>query len=721
MAVLGAAAHPTTDTERACLTLANQSVAQFLINTWLYSWIWSPSPHTLLIEGAGLISIATLASDCHRGVLALLTGLIALVPSLSMATPLPEAAERISLTSSLHYLEDKAGNLSIEDVRSESYQNQFQPSTAETPSFGFTESSYWFYTRIENSAPTPEPYLIAIEYPLLDNVEVYVVRERAEIERINVGDHQSFNERPIFHRNFLVTLPITANEPIDLFFRVTSSSSMQFPLALYGHAYLQKHEQTELIIQGIYYGTMLVMMLYNIFLFASLREMTYLYYVLYVASMTIFQAGLHGFAFQHLWPDGMWLNAKTIPCSVAGTVVFGGLFANSFLNLGSHAPRLQKFILGLVTIASLAMGLSLILPYAQAIRVVVVCGIIGSITYMTAGLLLWKRGHRFAKIYSVAWSSILAGAFLISTSKMGLLPRTFLTENGVQIGSLLEVILLSLALAQRLNQSLADKLKAERQTAKLESALNAELQTKIFLFSRVAHELNNPLNYSVGHLARMEESCSSLESFLNDIFVGSEEDPAAREALGIGQSHLGHLHDDIEGIDRSVKQTARVVAEMRSVSEVDGEVLKTTPIHDILGRVTERLEANIGQGIEEICAQIQSQSESIDEATNVFGNPYFFIHGITLAINALYNTTQLEELAAITHSREETLGHLEFTFTLRDSAADQATASLAQQREFEIAKYLLQAQDAELELQAQSTTPALLKYRFSIPCDLTKS
>ena len=232
------------------------------------------------------------------------------------------------------------------------------------------------------------------------------------------------------------------------------------------------------IIQGIFYGLMLVMILYNIFLYLSVKRKSYLYYVCFVSSFLILQLGLTGFGFQYLWPNTPWINDYSIATGGAFSLLFLILFARAFLKLGK-VPLFSLPVLGMLFLASVLVLSSLILPYKWVILPLAISVIISAIMLIAMAVHRYVNGYHEARFYLLAWVVMVTGSIIYLLKQMGILPVNALTEYSMQLGSAFEMILLSLALADRINsmkirlQSANIELerKVDERTEKLETTL----------------------------------------------------------------------------------------------------------------------------------------------------------------------------------------------------------------------------------------------------------
>ena len=380
-----------------------------------------------------------------------------------------------SLNDHVEYIVDPLGERSAEQLLLDKH---WLSHNKETLSFGYTSDAYWFRFQINNDSADNKSHLFEISYPVLDDIQIYIYdKDKNLIRNIHLGDKKPFYEREVQHRNFLVPLEIDAHDNQVWMVRVKTSSAMQVPMAIWKERAFFITDQAKIMGMGLYYGIMLIMILYNLVVFFSVREKSYLFYVFYVASMAGFLASLQGLNFQYVWPMATNWNDSSIVVMLAGVVVFACLFARDFLALKSGHKALYN-LFGLATFLAVIIIISVnFLPYYLLIKVLIGLAflVICLVTY--TGILRWSQGFSPARFFTIAWSSMLLGGAILALNKFNIIPRNYFTENAVQLGSAIEVILLSFALADRLNQEKRDRYEAQVQALGLErTARNAQAE-----------------------------------------------------------------------------------------------------------------------------------------------------------------------------------------------------------------------------------------------------
>lgn len=413
---------------------------------------------------------------------------------------LTNSKEEYSLGRYLEILEDKGKKWSIQDVISPELSGNFVKSKRETPNFGYTNSAYWVRFKLKNDA-TGKEWLLEVGYPLLDRIELYIPAEDLTDQDNTgfvvkkTGDLLPFKERELKHQNFLFYLSVGSEKEQTLYLRIESEGSMQMPLTIRSSKNFTEKDHNERIALGLYYGIILAMLLYNLFLFFSLRDWNYLYYVLYIANYGFMQISLSGLAFEYLWPDLPWWNNRAIPFFIAFSILWVSKFSSSFLLAKVHTPRINKLFHVLIGLSGLVMIWSLIGDYTAATVVAGGLTMVFIPAAMSAGLISWRKGYRLAKYFVIAWSILMFGTSVYILNAFGILPNSLITANSMQIGSALEVILLSLALADRIN--IIRKEKEEAQALAIDNLHKADKLKDEFL-ANTSHELKTPLNGIIG-------------------------------------------------------------------------------------------------------------------------------------------------------------------------------------------------------------------------------
>ncbi len=353
------------------------------------------------------------------------------------------------LSPHLQYRHDAAASDTPAEAWDRVDAHMFAPLPDGNSTFGFQSGAFWFHVRVLNRNRAETHWLLVQEYPLSDRVDVYTRDPDGRTTHLPGGDHRPFAARSVRYRhpNFRIELP--PDRPVDLLVRVESQSSMQVPLQLYAmKAFTEVSRDAQFAI-GLYYGILLALFFYNLVLWLSLRDASYFWYLCHITAFGLVLFTLNGLGFEYLWPQSSWLADHAVPISICLALIAMLQFARTFLELPRRWPRGNLLLLGLMgffilfAVASLWLPLRISTPVASR---AVLAGVIGIVI---ATVVVLRRGYAPARLLLLAWAMFLLGTAAFTLLAFGVLPKNFATEYGVQIGSAMEMLLLSIALGHR--------------------------------------------------------------------------------------------------------------------------------------------------------------------------------------------------------------------------------------------------------------------------------
>jgi PAS domain S-box-containing protein len=390
------------------------------------------------------------------------------------------------LSREFSFLEDEEGTLSFEDVQRPEQQAHFAalPSDSPGPNFGITSAAIWLKVTLRTAAETPAAWLLEVAYAPLGKVDLYSPSAAGYVHQ-TAGVSQPFATRLIPHRNHVLPVTLQPGTVATLYLRVQSEGSVTVPATLWQPAALWEHDQAAYGAFGLYFGLLIGLFVYNLLLYVSVRDKVYLVYVGYVLGMALFQVTLTGLGNQYLWPGLPWWNSRSPPAGTVMVTTFGLLFARTFLLSAARTPLLDKFILlqvaGFMVSFVVLMGFS----YTAASYMTTGLVLVSVTTLMVAGIFGVRHGHPGAKNFLTAWAVLLLSVVFQALHNVGALPSNVLTSNAVLFGSAVEMLLLSFALADRINvarrfkEQAQARLAAERALVQAMSVSQEQLRTSL--------------------------------------------------------------------------------------------------------------------------------------------------------------------------------------------------------------------------------------------------
>ncbi len=451
-------------------------------------------------------------------------GLLAPLLALALCAPLPAAEtapfeitdapqQALDTAFTVHF--NHGDPLTLDEARARTANGAFEPlpqDSATATNFGLTDAEIWLRAELRTPRETAPRWLLEIAHASLDRVDVYFADGEGPFSHQRSGDRIPFSDRPLPHRHHVFELPLKPASQAILYLRVASEGTLTVPTRLWQPDALWHRDQSDYAALSVYYGLLLGLLVYNLFLYLSLRDPLYLIYVAFIGSLAVGLGGLSGLVGQFLWPNTPTLGhlAPTAGVSLAG--FFGTLFVQRFLGDTPRRLRLGWFM-PLMTAGYITTFLLAVLwSYHFAAIGVNLLSLIFAVGALFLGAVSLYHRQPGARFFVLAWVALLLGVIIIALHNIGVLPSNFATANALLIGSGAEMLLLSLALADRINtiQRAHESAQAEAIEAK-HALLEATRENERLLESRVAERTRELEDAN----ARLRESREQLQHQAN--------------------------------------------------------------------------------------------------------------------------------------------------------------------------------------------------------------
>ncbi|MBI4946320.1 MAG: GHKL domain-containing protein [Bacteroidetes bacterium] len=519
-------------------------------------------------------------------------------------------------------LKDTSGKMGIAEVKRNS---NFEKSLKEVPNLEFTPATIWVKIQIKNNS-TDSNLVLALEAPLIDEAELFTLNEDDTYSSVVIGQNKKFFERKYKHTAYLFDLHINKENERTYFIKIKSFDQIELPFKITTPVLAFSSGTTLNFMFGIYCGIMLIMICYNLFIYFSIRDKSYLYYVIYIVSVMLTQAAFQGYTFKYLWPDSPQFEVQSIMLLSIFVGVASVQFLRIFLHTTQYVPKLDKIFLlsyGLYAIAAL-----LVVSGFYQISWQLILGIVSplSLYMLFISFRIARMGYRPAKFFAIAWSCFLVGVFIHAMKSAGILPYNDFTVYTMPVGSAIETVLLSFALADRINilkeekeesriialnalkenekiiteQNIYLEANVKARTAQLEASnkdlketqaqlVNTEKMASLGqLTAGIAHEINNPINFVISNVAPLKKDVGNILRVLDkyseiksdhDLHDKIKEINDLKEKLDVSYL-ITEIDLLLKGIDEGAYRTAEIVKGLQTFARLDENDLKQINIHD---------------------------------------------------------------------------------------------------------------------------------------------
>jgi diguanylate cyclase (GGDEF)-like protein len=363
-----------------------------------------------------------------------------------------ESVRITSLSSSIQLLEDPTGQLDIDAVSREPADAKFVAATPDTANVGFSRSVWWARLSLRNDADEPRLVYLRQGYPLIDSLVFFEPAPGGGWTRHETGDRTPFSTREVAHRDFLFPLHMAPHAEHIYYLRFASQGPVDINLSLDDSNGLVEALSREQLAYGLYFGCVLMLLVWSGLVFVAVRDPAFFAYFAYVSTFGVYMTVNTGFAFQYFWPDSpRWANSCLIML-LSLALVTALQFSTTILRSVDYTPRLNRVARGLQILALLGIALVPFLEYAVLVKQVALLIFVSVIFMIALGIFSLLAGSRPARYYVIAWGAFLAGSVIFLMKNFGLVPHTFISQHSWQAGALVEMILLSMTLSSRMNE-----------------------------------------------------------------------------------------------------------------------------------------------------------------------------------------------------------------------------------------------------------------------------
>lgn len=524
-------------------------------------------------------------------------------------------------------LEDPTNKLTLNDIRS---SDSFVDQGVSIPNLKLSSSDFWLKFSIRNESEQ-EHLILALEYPMLSTCEFYAMNDGL-VQKLSYDTE--FANRKYKHQNFLFDVYIRPGTTEAYFLRVRSSEQMVLPLILGTPKTTAENLLTNDLAWGLFMGLILVMIIYNSFIYFSVKDKSYLYYVFYSLFIGLSSITLSGYTYRFILFDYPGLNHLGIVVFPGLAGIAGNLFMMNFLQTRENSPRMHRFIYLSILIYSAAIVLRLLGYDRVSFRAIDFAAVSTVLVTFTVTITLSLEGYRPAKLFLLAFSLFFTGLLLFVLRNLGVVPYNNFTNYTKELGTALDVVLLAFALADKINTFKRDKERSQEQTLqalkeneRIIREQNVILETKVNertlelseannelsqtlidlkeaegqlveaekmaslgqLTAGIAHEINNPINFVTSNITPLNRDVDILIDFIQEMEKIGLSDLPVEEKQRLIEEQKEELDYDylkieinqlLKGIREGASRTSEIVKGLRVFSRLDEDDLKKADLND---------------------------------------------------------------------------------------------------------------------------------------------
>lgn len=382
---------------------------------------------------------------------------------------------------------------------------------------GYNPAKHWFKVELDVKDIEQEVFLelsglFEITNLYLQNGKTWKIQKS--------GIWNDFRDRKVKYRHFVFPLKFEKKGKYILYIEIYAQASVYVEAKLHNHRSFEQQIIWEECLYGIFYGAMLITFFYNLFLFFSLKDLTYLYYCIFLVLSLWLQFIIIGHYLYFFGNHSYWIERSD-------QFVFLFLVANywlciSFLETRKNHKSIHNIFLFFLLINLILGVIGFFLPITLILTLTSLSVLIAVLITLISGVILFFKGVKQARFFIIAWIAYLLAATSIVLKNSGILPSNFFTENSLQLGSITQILFLSFALSDKINILRIARNKAEKKSRELSEKnkemlkeQNKVLEQKVKERTQELQNSNQELQVLNEELHQNQEEIVSQRDFLN--------------------------------------------------------------------------------------------------------------------------------------------------------------------------------------------------------------
>lgn len=384
-----------------------------------------------------------------------------------LAVRLHGGSRRFPINQTLQMLEDTHGQWQVEDVASAPLSEQFQPLHRNIINFGFTQSTYWMrfdvaYPRTGSNRAQQQRWYLEVGRAQIREAELFVPQPDGSFTRIQADTRMPYEAREVRHPNSVFPFTVELGTQKTLYLRLRNDNALFFPVTVWTPLGFAEKVAVEEFIYGLFFGSLIIMTLYNLFIYFSIGDRSYLYYVLFLIGITLFEFIEMGHGITLFDNAHKNLTNELIPFTLWFTWLAVLAFCRSFLETAQHHGRIDFVLRVLMYMVLVNIGLSLFMSHYHTQMWLSWFSLFTMAGIVLLGYYSLRQGNQNAVYFTLGWAFTMSGGIVFTSVLLGWLPSTQLLLSSAPIGIMLGTILLSFALSDRIKRMQRDAMTANR-------------------------------------------------------------------------------------------------------------------------------------------------------------------------------------------------------------------------------------------------------------------
>jgi methyl-accepting chemotaxis protein len=517
---------------------------------------------------------------------------------------LDKKTEKLNLAPYTFWIKDPSNQLDIQDIINNKVT--FNTPLEKSLNFGFSKATYWLKIELQSSRLDKSSFwYIHLKYPLLNNIDFYKLNKNS-MEHIQTGTTQPFSSRPLHHPDFVFPIQMSKNDSMIVYVKVSSSSSIQFPMTLWKPSAFYSYEILMFMGTSFLYVFFIFISLLNIILFWLFGFRTCLIYALFIITYVLLHMAYRGTAAAWLWPNWNTWARTSVPVFISLTAMSAILFTKRFLKISEQLPKYNTIYQAAIIISIAGIFIPFIANYEFSIKLSMVLLLSMSLLILITIVASLRRGIAQSNFFLIAWIVVFVGVITYILKTVGLLPSNFIVEKSVEIGYFLCVLMLGFSLLEQFQKDRKIQKETQKQAViERKQHMDIQAQTMDVLDKKAKnlHEISLNLSSQIDQLnlesdtvagaseemsANIETIASSMEELSVNIKSISKSSEKMSQHNNFVASTIQELTSAMNQISGHAQNGSNIAAQVVSMAGITAQTMKSLGLAaDQIGSVTE--------------------------------------------------------------------------------------------------------------------------------------
>lgn len=390
--------------------------------------------------------------------------------------------------------------ISVQDPSQSQFETfQYQKNASQDLKLRYTSQALWIRFRLQNPTSKPQERMLYLTSGLTGVLELY--REGSVEPLQKAGSSVPFLQRSVRSRLPAFRIELASGQSQTFYLKRLSHHNLSSKVFLSTPEAFYEKEMDSKATLFFYVGGLLCLVVYNLFIGVSARDINYFYYAFFTSALALTALNMQGFIDSYMLTHQSFTASHYLMAFSSTAIVASLLFVYHFLNIPQTFPKANAgfWILGILGLLLFIEGIFPI-ENSQVIFGHLIDGLVVVLLcfLVTCGVVVYRRGYKLAQFFLLSWVSMIVGVLGWFGMTYGLLHHSAITSHALMFGNLGEMLVLSLGLAYKINTLDKEKRRAELQAQEKERYHR--------LVKVLSHDVANSISIFSGYLRRLQKS-----------------------------------------------------------------------------------------------------------------------------------------------------------------------------------------------------------------------